>query len=133
MQMTPAELTARFERTDLAVFTHADHVRVACTYLDRVPEDLALTRLVGGLARFAAAKGEPGKFHYTRTRAWLTLIADARRRHPEATTPDQLMAVCPALADSRALDRFYSTATLNSPAARDGWVSPDLQAIAATL
>ncbi|HSC26906.1 MAG TPA: hypothetical protein VLD67_06505, partial [Vicinamibacterales bacterium] len=89
-----------FERATLPGLPHADHVRVACAYLDRYGEADTLERLLAGLARFAAAKGKPDKFHYTMTRAWLELIVDARRRHPTARTADDLMRACPALGDS---------------------------------
>ena len=77
------------------------------------------------LARFAAAKGQPDKFHYTMTRAWLELVVDARRQSP-GEPPPALLSRYPVLADGGALARFYSPDVLSSAAARAGWVPPDL-------
>ena len=85
--------------------------------------------MVGGLRRFAAAKGKADKFHYTRTRAWLELIVVARRSHPQAADADALIDACPSLATSRALARYYSDGVLSSAAARADWVPPDLMHI----
>ena len=98
--MTDAELLARFERLELAEFRHADHVRVAWAYLQRDGERGALEALVRGLRVVAQSKGHPEKFHYTLTRAWLELMATARRRHPDVTTAAELLARVPSLADS---------------------------------
>lgn len=121
-----SDLVDRFERADLESLSHADHVRVACAYLERCGPAGALAPLAEGLARFAAAKGAPGKFHHTMTRAWLEVIAAARSRHPAAAGADALMDACPALRDPALLRRCYSPALLASDAARAGWVPPDL-------
>ena len=128
--MPDEELVRGFEEASLESFSHADHVRVACAYLDRFDPDEALTRLVTGLSRFAAAKGKADKFHYTMTRAWLELILDARRHCPGAR-PSVLLERCPALTDASALSRFYSPAVLASAEARAGWVPPDRRPLSA--
>ena len=129
--MTDNELLDRFEAADLAEFRHADHVRTAWAYLQRDGPHVALDRLLEGLRRFANAKGAPGKFHYTVTRAWLDLIADARARFPDARTAAAVMDACPLLSDVRALDRFYAPETIASDAARVSWVEPDRAPISA--
>ena len=123
--MSDAEFLQQFEAAALASLPHADHVRLACLYLDRLPAAAALARLADGLARFAAAKGKPDKFHYTMTRAWLELVADARRQSPGEPAA-ALLSRYPVLADGGALARFYSPDVLSSAAARAGWVAPDL-------
>ena len=129
--MTDNELLHRFEAADLAEFRHADHVRTAWAYLERDGPETALARLLEGLRRFANAKGAPGKFHYTVTRAWLDLIVDARARFPDARTAAALMDACPLLGDVRALDRFYTPETITSDTARASWVEPDRAPISA--
>jgi pyridoxamine 5'-phosphate oxidase len=123
--MTDEEFLRRFEAADLADFRHADHVRAAWAYVERDGPDHALTAMLDGIQRFANAKGATSKFHYTLTRAWVVLIVDARSRHPEARTAAALMAACPLLTDTRALERFYSAETLGSERARALWVEPD--------
>ncbi len=115
-----------FESCTLDEFPHVDHVRLACAYLDRYDPGETLLRLLSGLMRFATAKGSPEKFHYTMTRAWLEIILEARRQHPELTDADGLLAACPALADPRLLRHYYSPELLSSATARTVWVPPDL-------
>jgi pyridoxamine 5'-phosphate oxidase len=129
--MTDDELLHRFETADLAEFRHADHVRTAWAYVERDGPERALAALVDGLQRFANAKGVPGKFHYTLTRAWLALILDARARYPHARTAAALVDACPLLGDVRAIDRFYSVERLGSEHARAAWVEPDRAPISA--
>lgn len=126
-------LIDRFERADLSEFPHADHVRVAFGYLEACDEADALRRLAAGLARFAAAKGKPEKFHHTLTRAWLEIIAAARARYPAARDAETLMAACPALRDPALVRRCYSSAVLASDEARTGWVPPDRAPLASTV
>jgi hypothetical protein len=123
--MTDHEFLRRFDSADIDPFRHADHVRVAWIYLEREGRAKALPAMLDGIRRFAVAKGAPGKFHYTLTRAWLDLIDLARRQHPDARSADALIAACPLLGDSRAVNRFYSQAVLESDEARAGWIEPD--------
>ena len=129
--MTDDELLRRFEAMSLENFTHADHVRVAHAYIARYGPEEALPPMRDGIRRFADAKGASGKFHYTMTKAWLGLVSEARSLYPDAGSADALMAASPLLADSRALDRFYSAALLQSECARTGWVEPDIAPLAA--
>ena len=123
--VTDDELIAGFEAASLPSFPHADHVRLTILYLTRHGREETQKKLFEGLRRFAAAKGVPEKFHVTMTIAWLDLVADARRRHPEADDPSALMAACPELLDREALLRFYSPERLSSDEARQRWLPPD--------
>ena len=127
--MTDHELLRRFEAVDLADFPHVDHVRVAWAALERDGEPARSTRWSTALTRFTAARGAPEKFHYTLTRAWLTLVADARARMPGSTRRAALLDAYPALANPRAIDRHYSSERLASEEARDGWVEPNRAAL----
>ncbi|HXW08816.1 MAG TPA: hypothetical protein VD833_26535 [Vicinamibacterales bacterium] len=130
--MTDEVFVERFERAELESFAHADHVRLACAYLDTCDEPEALRRLERGLLALATRKGVPGKFHRTLTRAWFELVAHARRRH-DARRGDALLAACPALADAAFIHRFYSPELLASDAARADWIGPDRQPLDATV
>ena len=131
--MSDDDFITGFEAGTLMELPHRSHVRLACLYLDRFAAEEALEQLLAGLKRFAAAKGHPGKFHYTMTRAWLELIVCARRRHPDARDAGELFVACPLLADSRVLSRYYSDALLSSAAAREDWMPPDRAPIGAGL
>lgn len=127
--LTDDEVIAGFEAASLASFSHADHVRVTILYLARHGRDETQKKLFEGLRRFAAAKGVPQKFHVTMTIAWLDLVEDARRRHPEAHDSASLLMACPELLDRNALLRFYTSDRLLSDEARQRWVPPDRAAI----
>jgi pyridoxamine 5'-phosphate oxidase len=131
--MTDEEFLQRFEAADLADFRHADHVRAAWAYAERDGPDGALTAMLEGIRRFADAKGATSKFHYTLTRAWVALVVDARARHPEARTAAALMAACPLLGETRAIERFYSAETLESDRARASWVEPDRAPVSSAI
>ena len=122
--LTDDELVHGFENASLEDFPHASHVRVALVYLTRHGRDEALRRLMEGIFRFAAAKGQPGKFHVTLTRAWLELIEAAREAHPDLE-PAALVEACPDLLDRNALLRFYTPERLQSDEARTRWLPPD--------
>ena len=124
--VTDDELIQGFEAASLPSFPHADHVRLTILYLARHGREETQRRLFEGLRRFAAAKGVPEKFHVTMTIAWLDLVEDARRRHPEAGDPASLLVACPELLNRDALLRFYSSERLMSDDARRGWVPPDV-------
>lgn len=131
--MSDDEFLRGFESGALEGLPHRSHVRLAWLYLDRLDEGEVLEHLVAGLKRFAAAKGQPGKFHYTMTRAWLELIQAARLSYPDARDVDDLLAACPALASSRVLERYYSNEALSSAAARADWVPPDLAPLSGSV
>ena len=123
--MTDDEFLRLFESAALDEFRHADHVRAAFTCVERDGPDAALPAMLAGIRRFATARGEPGKFHYTLTRAWLTLIVEARARHPHARTAAALLNACPLLAEPATIGRFYSPELLARDDARAGWLEPD--------
>lgn len=126
--MTDDELIGGFESATLPSFPHADHVRLTILYLARHGRQETELKLFEGLRRFAAAKGVPEKFHVTMTIAWLDLVDDARRWHPEASNPAALVAACPELLNRDALLRFYTPDRLMSADARQRWVPPNLTA-----
>ena len=123
--LTDDELVAGFEEGSLNAFPHAEHVRLTIVYLMRHGRDETIRKMYDGLRRFATAKGQPGKFHVTMTRAWVDLVESARRAHPEIEGPGALVARYPELLDRDALLQFYSPERLNSPDARERWVPPD--------
>jgi len=123
--LTDDELIAGFEAASLPSFPHADHVRLTILYLTRYGRDETQKKLFEGLRRFAVAKGVPDKFHITMTIAWLDLVDDASRRHPDARDPSALVTACPELLNRDALLRFYSPDRLLSDDARQRWVPPD--------
>ena len=116
------------ERTlPVAQWTHAAHVRIAWLHLARYALDEAHLRMRVGIIRLNAAHGlvetAAHGYHDTLTRAWLALIADARRRDPCADSRAFLAA---AALNRNAPLRYYSRERLFSVEARASFVPPDV-------
>ena len=129
-QLSDDEFLAAFESATLADFHHADHIRAAWIYLQRIPFPEASRRMVESLRNFAAVKGAHMKYHETITQAWMLLVRGAVEQDRQAGHAPEgfktFAAAHPKLLDARSLDRFYSSQLLASPAARTGFVAPDL-------
>ena len=82
---------------------------------------------LAGIRRFANHQGATQKYHHTLTLAWMRLVASALVETPEKSTFEQFMAAHPELSDKNLLAQYYSKELLQSAAAREGWVEPDLQ------
>ena len=125
------EFVRAFESCELAgeLFHHADHVRLTWIYVRQFGEQAAAERVMAGIRRFATHNGSPQKFHFTQTRAWVRLIAAAHLSSPEQMTFEEFIAKHPNLLGADALGGYYSKALLDSPAARAGWVEPDISAL----
>lgn len=119
--MTDAEFLRAFEGATLEPFHHCDHLRVTYLYLRQFGEAGTRERLGPAILRYATAKGAAGKYHETITLAWIRLVAAAL----ENNDFDAMLSAHPELLDKRLLDRYYSTAALQSPEARERWVEPD--------
>jgi hypothetical protein len=128
LHLTADEFISAFESCELAgaSFHHADHVRVTWIYACRFGVEGATERVLVGIRRFAAQNGSPKKFHFTQTCAWVRLIAAAHRESAEVENFMEFIGAHPELLDANALARHYSKFLLDSPAARDGWVEPDI-------
>jgi len=140
MSLRPAPATAAVDLDDDALWigfhertlshaqwTHVAHVRVAWLHLARHPLDEAHLRMRVGIVRLNAAHGlvETAQrgYHETITRAWLAVIAAARRRDPGADSRSFLAAHG---FDRDTLFRYYSRDRLFSVEARAHFVPPDL-------
>jgi hypothetical protein len=106
-------------------FSHRQHVRLAWLYLGRHGLADASRLVADGIKRFAALHGATGLYHETITQAWLRLIADGRRRAPDASTFAAFLEANPQFAAKGALDPYYEPATLLSDEARSSFVRPD--------
>ena len=126
--MTDETFLVRFEAASLRSFDHADHLRVAFAYARRGGIEHAVARARDGLRRFAAAHGEPGRYHETLTTAWARVVAHyaLQARYDDF---DAFLAAHTRLADRDLLWAHYSRERLFSAAARAGFVEPDLLAL----
>jgi hypothetical protein len=128
LHLSDDEFVRAFESCELAgaSFHHADHVRLTWIYVGRFGEIVATERVLTGIRRFATHNGSPEKFHFTQTCAWVRLIAIAHWGSAGLKTFLEFVAAHPELLDANALARYYSKSVLESPAARAGWVDPDI-------
>lgn len=108
-------------------FHHREHIRVAWLYLKSSDATRAAERMCAGIVRFANHHGATQKYHHTLTLAWMRLVAAALVETPEGCTFEQFLPAHPELGDKSLLARYYSTELLQTSAAREGWVEPDLQ------
>ena len=111
---------------DPAKFHHADHVRLAWLYVHRHGASAAEALLLDGIRKFAQHAGAPGKFVHTTTIAWTRLVAAAQQNGPTANNFSEWIQLHPQLLDINLLARYYSPGRLQTPAARSGWIEPDL-------
>ncbi|HKW61468.1 MAG TPA: hypothetical protein VJN89_02890 [Candidatus Acidoferrum sp.] len=109
------------------LFHHREHIRVAWLYLKSSDATRASERMSTGIRRFADHHGATQKYHHTQTLAWMRLVAVALVETPGGYNFTQFLLDHPELADKTLLARYYSNELLQSAAAREGWVEPDLQ------
>jgi hypothetical protein len=127
LHLTDDKLVHAVESCTLdAEFHHADHVRLAWIYLRMMPMAEAEERMAAILRRYSAHKGKPDRYHHTMTLAWMRLVSAARCATPEPILFEEFIAAHPDLAQATALSKYYSGELLEIPAARTGWVAPDL-------
>jgi hypothetical protein len=127
-----AELLEQFESCSLPreQWLHRTHVRVAYIYLSRHPFDAALEKMCSGIRRYNTATGvvdgPHAGYHETITQAWLRLIAATMRNHDRGGDSEEFCRLQPHLLQRTLLRVFYSRTRIMSPAAKRGFVEPDL-------
>jgi hypothetical protein len=128
--MTDAEiltLVDRLERCLLAKeeFHHRDHLTVAVVYLYASDLETAMDRMRASLKRFAAHHNVTGLYHETLTRFWL-LQVDQRLDRSECLNRS-VRAIQEKLNDKNLAFEYYSRGRVESKAARETWLKPDLR------
>jgi hypothetical protein len=108
-------------------FHHREHIRVAWLYLKSSDATRAAERMAAGIRRFAIHHGATQKYHHTQTLAWMRLVAAALVETPEGHDFTRFLAEHPELGDKDLLKNYYSAELLQTNAAREGWIEPDVQ------
>jgi hypothetical protein len=109
------------------LFHHREHIHVAWLYLKSSDALRAAERMSEGIRRFANHHGATQKYHHTLTLAWMRLVAAAFVETPEGYTFERFLTAHPQLKDTNLLAEYYSKELLETAAARETWVEPDLQ------
>ncbi len=107
-------------------FRHRQHINLAYYAVRRYGMPDAIGTICAWIRQIAAYERAPQKFHHTVSRAWVEAVAHHVAEDPECNDFEVFAARNPALLDKRLLSRHYRSATLAAPAARSGWVEPDL-------
>ncbi len=124
--MADLDLIDRFERLEIPApeFRHIDHLRVAYEMLDRYDFLEACARYGRTIRAMAESVGAADKFNVTITLAFMSLLAE----HKDGSTAagfDAFIDDNPQLMDRRLLLRWYSSARLDSAAARTQFLLPE--------
>jgi len=120
-------LVDRFERCLLAKteFRHRDHLAVAVAYLYASDFAAAVDRMRSSLRRFAAHHGVSSLYHETLTRFWLHQTEQRLNRN--ACLSESVQKVQREVGDKNVVFLYYSKQVLDSAAARERWVEPELK------
>lgn len=114
-----------------SAWTHRQHLRIACLYLAQHTLDEAHILMRVAIVRLNAAQGlveTPSRgYHDTLTRAWLVLVAAARRDAPAFEDSARFVDAHAARLSRDALLQHYSRERLLSTEARARFVEPDLR------
>ncbi|OLB31345.1 MAG: hypothetical protein DMG41_26645 [Acidobacteria bacterium] len=108
-------------------FRHREHLRVAWLYLKSSDATRAAERMSAGIRRFANHHAASEKYHHTLTLFWMRLVAAALVETPEGCAFEEFLTAHAELCDKNLPSQYYSQDLLRTPAARDGWVEPDLR------
>ena len=127
----PAELAAILAEIvpPGGAFRHREHIHLAYVAVQRYGPDRAAGAVASWIRHLAAYQRAPQKFHATVTRAWVEIVAHHMAAAPAGPAVPDFAAFAeryPPLFDKRLLTRHYTSRVLASPAAKGGWVEPDL-------
>lgn len=107
-------------------FRHRQHIHLAFLAVQRHGAARAADVMARWITHIAAYERAPQKFNATVTGAWTEIVAHHVTSGPLGADFASFAEHNPALFDKRLLARHYSARLLASPAARTGWVEPDL-------
>ena len=114
-------------------FRHRDHLRAAWLLIHRLGCDEARLAVAAGIRQITVSHGHTDKYHETMTQFWVHLVDHMSREQPEILDFDRFLSAFPQLADKHLPLRHWNRDTLFSPAARAGWIEPDLRALPAAM
>jgi hypothetical protein len=131
--MTDAEILTLVDRLERCLlgkeaFHHRDHLAVAVAYLYASDRETSMDRMRASLKRFAAHHGVTGLYHETLTRFWLRQVE--MRLDRGLCLRDSVTNIQEQLNDKNLAFEYYSRERIDSQAARDKWIEPDLRPLA---
>jgi hypothetical protein len=109
-------------------FRHRQHIHLAFIAAHRYGTARTAQTVIRWIQHIAAYERAPQKYNATVTRAWCEIVTHHVDADRSVTDFSAFADRHPALLDKRLITRHYTSARLASPAARTGWVQPDLLA-----
>ena len=111
-------------------FSHSDHLAVAVWY-SLQDQERALDLMRASLYRFLDHYDCRANYHETLTRFWILRVQGALADLAnDLSLLAATNAVVERLGDAHQAFEFYSKEVVESAAAREGWIEPDLRQIA---
>jgi hypothetical protein len=123
-----ATLVEAFEAATIppSQFTHAAHIAVALSYLDKWPLAAALARMREKLFQFTAHNHLVDLYHETLTTFWMRLLDHLVSNHyRELPLWRRINLIVARWGTARPVEAHYSREVIKSKAARQEWVPPD--------
>ena len=105
-------------------FDHRQHIHLSWLAVRRFGIPASVELVSEGIRNTARYAGNPQKYHFTMSRAWVELVGHHALNSP-VDDFDLFVRLVPELLDKRLITRFYSSAALASATARTDWVPPD--------
>lgn len=124
--MTDPEFLRALESCTLpdSAFGHAAHVRAAYLCLRNADFPTAVQRMAAMLRAYIASLGQPGRYHETKTVAYMALIQRAMVERGDGGSWCEFAHHNPDLLDPHLLLRYYTRTELDTPLARRAFVLP---------
>ena len=107
-------------------FTHAAHIAVALSYLDKLPLAVALIHMREKLFQFTAHNHLVDLYHETLTVFWMRLLDHVAQNHYRAVPLWRRINLIVARWGTAApVEAHYSREVIKSKVARAAWIPPD--------
>jgi hypothetical protein len=123
-----ATLVDAFEAATIpsSQFTHAAHIAVALSYLDKLPLPSALARMRKKILQFAERNHQVDLYHETLTTFWMRLLDHLAKNHyVDAPLWRRINLIVAHWGTAAPVEAHYSRELIKSKTAREGWIPPD--------
>jgi hypothetical protein len=123
-----ATLVHAFETATIppSQFTHAAHMAVALSYLDKWPLAAALARMREKLFQFTARNHLVDLYHETLTTFWMRLLDHVAQNHyQEVPLWRRINLIVARWGTAAPVQAHYSRELIKSKVARAKWIPPD--------
>ena len=130
-----AALHQAFMNGEIALqdFHHREHLAVAFFICLQNDKATAIRRINEGLNKYLSRYGMQTEFHATMTGFWVVAVQQTLASNTSKALLEQANEILERFSNTALITQFYSSALLNSEAAREDFLLPDLQPLSALL